>query len=95
MVAHESARGGHYRPRMKTRVAQLGWLAASEQDGPAHRPLEAMHSGVVVFGGAEDEKSCRIMFPKILRRRRNHSFMEALIQALTAATLKPAVGSSV
>ena len=35
MVEHELARGEHYRQQMKTRVARLGWPAASEHNGPA------------------------------------------------------------
>ena len=56
MATHESTCGGHYRPQMKTMVAQLGRSAASEQDGPAH----GWH--VDDFLWRDDDKICGIMF---------------------------------
>ena len=63
MAEHESARGEHYRQRMKTRVARLGWSAASEHDGLARvAPVAARELLVAARGGADDENICQIMF---------------------------------
>ena len=63
MAEHESARGEHYRQRTKTRVARLGWPAASEHNGPTRVDLAAARGmRVAARGSADDENICRIMF---------------------------------